>query len=101
MNHEIHVRDVLARGARVVDVREPDEFVAGHIAGAELVPLGGIERAAKTWNREQEIVVVCRSGGRSGRAAKILTDLGFTRILNMAGGMLAWNDAGLPITKGR
>lgn len=88
-----------SRTARVVDVREPEEFTGelGHIHGAELVPLGTIEAAAKRWPKDAEIVVVCRSGARSGRAAAALSALGFPRVMNMAGGMLAWNEARLPI----
>jgi rhodanese-related sulfurtransferase len=87
--------------ARLVDVREPDEFVGelGHVAGAELVPLATVGRAAASWPRDQALVVICRSGGRSGRAARELVSLGFTRVMNLQGGMLAWNAASLPIVR--
>jgi rhodanese-related sulfurtransferase len=86
---------------RVVDVREPSEWndQLGHIAGAELVPLGTVANAAQSWDREAELVLVCRSGGRSGRAAAGLAQLGFRRVMNMAGGMMAWNAAGLPVER--
>lgn len=86
---------------RLVDVREPDELVGelGHIAGAELVPLSTVEAAATAWDKEQEIVFVCRSGGRSGRAAEALTARGFRRAMNMVGGMIAWNEAKLPTAR--
>lgn len=79
--------------ARIIDVREPHEFRGdlGHIPGAELVPLGRVAAAARQWNRDDEIVVVCRSGGRSAHAASELVALGFSRVKNMAGGMLRWN----------
>lgn len=86
---------------RLIDVREPAELTSelGHVAGVENVPLGVIESASRAWNKEQEIVLVCRSGGRSGRAAAYLSSVGFKRAMNMVGGMLAWNDAKLPVTR--
>jgi rhodanese-related sulfurtransferase len=92
----------IGRDVRVVDVREPHEFddELGHSARAELVPLASVEAAAKGWRREDAIVVVCRSGGRSGRAAAALAAMGFPRVMNMVGGMLAWNEAELPIERG-
>jgi sulfur-carrier protein adenylyltransferase/sulfurtransferase len=88
------------RAVRIVDVREPHEFTGelGHIGGAELVPLASVEAlAAKSWRKDDEIVLVCRSGGRSARAAASLAALGFRRVMNMLGGMLAWNEARLPV----
>ncbi|HRG96892.1 MAG TPA: rhodanese-like domain-containing protein [Polyangiaceae bacterium] len=86
---------------RVVDVREPHEFVGelGHLAGAELVPLATVEAAAAGWDKDAELVLVCRSGARSGRAAALLTQLGFTKAMNMVGGMLAVTEAKLPVVR--
>lgn len=88
-------------GVRIVDVREPHEYSGelGHIAAAELVPLGTVESAAKAWDKDQELVLVCRSGARSGRAASMLSSVGFARVMNMTGGMLAWNEARLPVAR--
>jgi rhodanese-related sulfurtransferase len=88
---------------RVIDVREPDELTGelGHIDGIEHVPLATVPVTCAAWSRDDEIVMVCRSSGRSGRAAEILAANGFTRVHNMVGGMLAWNAAGLPIAKRR
>jgi rhodanese-related sulfurtransferase len=85
----------------VVDVREQDELQGelGHILGVELVPLATIATVAASWEKERDIVLVCRSGGRSGRAAAALASMGFRRVMNMAGGMLAWNAAGLPVAR--
>jgi len=90
-----------AGAVRIVDVREPSEFndQLGHIAGAELVPLATVAAAAQSWDRDAELVLVCRSGGRSGRAATGLVQLGFKRVMNMTGGMMAWNAAGLPVER--
>lgn len=88
-------------GFRIIDVREPDEYVGelGHIAGAELVPLATVTAKASSWNKDEPILCVCRSGGRSGNAAQALGRLGFGKAMNLVGGMLAWNAAGLPIEK--
>lgn len=86
---------------RLIDVREPSEYVGelGHAPAAELVPLATVEDAAASWDRDQEIVILCRSGARSGRAAATLASMGFRTVMNMTGGMLAWNEAGLPIER--
>ncbi len=83
--------------ARLVDVREPAEYVGplGHIEGAELVPLATVEEAAATWDRAQPLVVVCRSGGRSAKAALALEALGFKRVASLRGGMTRWSELGL------
>jgi rhodanese-related sulfurtransferase len=80
-------------GARLIDVREPHEFRGelGHIPGAELVPLATVSQASERWSKEEELVLVCRSGARSGRAAAELARLGFCRVMNMVGGMLAYS----------
>jgi rhodanese-related sulfurtransferase len=87
--------------ARMVDVREPAEYTGelGHIEGAELVPLSTVESAAAGWDRNADLVLICRSGGRSGRAAMALSQMGFSRVMNMVGGMLAWNELKLPVVR--
>lgn len=92
--------DALA-GVRLVDVREPDEYVGelGHLPGAELVPLATVPQAFTGWNPEQTVVLVCRSGGRSGQAAMFLTRQGFPRVINLVGGMMAVQQAGLPVER--
>ena len=81
-----------AAQVRIVDVREPDELHAelGHIVGVEPVPLATVVPRARGWGKEDAIVLVCRSGGRSGRAADELERAGFRRVASMAGGMLRW-----------
>lgn len=87
--------------SRVIDVREPDEFndSLGHIPGATLVPLGNLGEQASSWDHDAELVVVCRSGSRSGRASARLASMGFSRVMNMEGGMLAYNAAHLPVER--
>jgi rhodanese-related sulfurtransferase len=85
----------------VVDVREPPEFGGelGHIAGAHLVPLATIPAEARTWDPDKPLALVCRSGGRSGSAARQLVQMGFRKVVNLRGGMIAWNAAGRPIVR--
>lgn len=77
------------KGVRLVDVREPSEFDGplGHIAKSELVPLATVAHEAQAWDREAPIVLVCRSGGRSGKAVMQLLKMGFRRVVSMRGGM--------------
>lgn len=92
-------RDAIGK-ARIVDVREPFELASdGFIAGAEHVPMGAVDAKAALWNKDQEIILVCRSGNRSGRVAEMLARRGFHRVMNMVGGMLAYAAAGLPIAR--
>lgn len=90
---QLGVTDLAARldgGARLVDVREPAEYERGHVPGAELVPLGRIAEAAAGWDRTEPLLLICRSGNRSMVAARRLQELGFTSLVNVQGGMLAW-----------
>ncbi len=91
----------LPAGVRVVDVRETPELHGelGHVAGIEHVPMGAVLAQAATWDRDAELVLVCRSGGRSGQVAQALHRLGFARVMNLVGGMLEWNAAGLPVAQ--
>lgn len=88
--------------AFVLDVREPGEFSAGHIAGARNIPLGKLgERSNELEKfRDQPLVVCCAAGGRSSRACQQLKKLGFENLHNLSGGMDAWLQAGLPVKKG-
>ncbi|WP_053362228.1 rhodanese-like domain-containing protein [Bacillus sp. FJAT-27251] len=73
----------------IVDVREADEVAAGIIPGAVHIPLGLLEFRMHELDKSKEYIMVCRSGGRSGRACQLLDSHGYN-IINMAGGMLAW-----------
>ena len=87
----------------LVDVRETDEFNGelGHIPGSQLMPLRELPQLASNMEqfRSSEIVTICRAGVRSTTAAAILTALGFEHVFNLKGGMLDWNDAGLPVER--
>ena len=78
-------------GLRLIDVREPYEFEAGHIEGAELVPLGSLTRAVASWDRSEPLVMICRSGARSARATMVLGQMGFQTVHNLESGMIGWS----------
>lgn len=102
-HRDVSVADVTLppSGFRLIDVREPHEFTGelGHIAGATLVPMAGVVARSSEWSKDEPILFVCKSGGRSGNVAQALTRLGFSKAMNLVGGMLAWNAAGRPIEK--
>ena len=77
---------------RLIDVREPHEHAFAKIPGAELIPLAKLGAAVPTLDPETEIVIHCHSGGRSAWAANQLRALGFTRVLNLTGGITRWSD---------
>lgn len=88
----------------LLDVREPHEFrgpAGRHAPGAVLVPLATLPSrlAALPADREREVLVICKSGGRSARAAEFLIDRGFRRVFNVAGGTDAWAASGLPVER--
>ena len=89
------------KNAVVLDVRESSEYDAGHVLNAKLVPLGKLkERIGELEKyKNQPIVVVCRSGSRSGTACFILGKQGFSQVFNLAGGVLAWQKSSLPLEK--
>ncbi len=82
---------------QVLDVRYPNEWEAGRIDGARHVPLDQLEDRRDEIDGSRPVVTVCRSGARSAQAADRLRDEGFDAE-NLDGGMLAWADAGLPVT---
>jgi sulfur-carrier protein adenylyltransferase/sulfurtransferase len=83
----------------IIDVRERDEFVDGHIEGAEFVPRGLLDLKIESIvpDRSQEIVLYCAGGTRSALAARTLEELGYENVSSMAGGFGAWKQAGYPI----
>jgi DMSO/TMAO reductase YedYZ molybdopterin-dependent catalytic subunit/rhodanese-related sulfurtransferase len=87
---------LVAAGALLLDVREPDEWQAGHVAQAWLLPMSQVARHREDLPQDRQIVVVCRSGGRSAAVAEALRAWGLDAV-NLAGGMTAWAVAGLPL----
>lgn len=74
----------------VVDVREPEEYEAGHIPGLPLLPMSSIPAVVAEMDKEKSYIFVCRSGSRSQNVALYLKDQGFRDVKNYAGGMLEW-----------
>ena len=91
------VAELLARDeVDLIDVREPDEYEAGRITGARHIPLAQLPEEVGALDRERPIVFYCRSGSRSGMATEAFRGAGFDAH-NMAGGLLEWDAAGLPL----
>ena len=86
---------------QLVDVRTPGEYAEGHLEGAINIDYNGdnfseeIEALTKT----MAVYVYCRSGGRSARAAGVLSEKGFTEVYDLKGGILSWQEKGLPVKR--
>ncbi|MEH6908061.1 sulfurtransferase TusA family protein [Neobacillus drentensis] len=76
----------------IIDVRESAEYAFNHIPSAISIPLGELEDRINEFNKQEEIIVVCRTGNRSDLAAQKLSDNGFANVINVVPGMIGWND---------
>lgn len=85
------MRSLIDDGVRLVDVRTASEFEAGHIPGAESVPLGVLEAAAANWDPAEPIALYCATGSRSSEAAAVLRGLGFKTVYDLGGGIVQWD----------
>ena len=97
--HELQAALAASEPPLLLDVREYPEYAAGYLKGARLIPLAEIERRAGELPKDQPIVCVCRTGRRSAEASSTLARLGFTNVSQLAGGVMAWEQAGLPLEK--
>ena len=92
-NHPVNdYADVVDDATQFIDVREPYEVAEGTIPGAVNIPLGQVPGRLAELDRDRRVVLLCRSGGRSGQAAEFLTGVGFADVVNLVGGMLAYRD---------
>lgn len=89
----------LDEGAPLLDVRMPDEYEGGHVPGALLVPLPELQQRLADVPVGDPLYVICRSGMRSMNACKVLAE-GGRSVVNVAGGTLAWIEAGRPVATG-
>jgi rhodanese-related sulfurtransferase len=89
-------REQVESGAVLLDVREPVEWHTGHAAGAAWIPMGEIQARQAELPTDRPVVVICRSGNRSGTVTQALVQAGYDAS-NIAGGMQAWAAAGFPI----
>jgi len=90
-------------GVALIDVREDNEWKAGHIKGARHIPLGKLDKKLGDIKGESpdEVVQYCRSGNRSATAANILVKGGFENVSHLGGGILAWEGQNYPVSKGK
>lgn len=95
--------DVLQQADLLIDVREPDEYRAGHVVGAVNIPRGLLEfRMSSTPDyepRDKKIVIYCKTSGRAALAAAALLDMGYLSVQSIAGGIDAWQAAGKPVVQ--
>jgi rhodanese-related sulfurtransferase len=89
-----------SNGAFLLDVREQSEWDEGHVEGAVLIPLGELSTRISELPTDQDILIICRSGNRSGQARDLLREAGMMNTTSVSGGMNAWIAAGLPVVTG-
>ena len=95
-------KEMKADSVLLLDVRTPEEYAEGHIAGAMNIDVrsdGFLSTAGEELSKDYTILVYCRSGRRSMDAAGILTGLGY-KVINLRGGIIEWKEGGLPVTEG-
>ena len=88
-------------GIPLIDVRTPAEYGSIHADGAVNHPMESLELEKIPFSKEEEIHVICQSGGRSMKVCQKLEAAGFTKIVNVDGGTSAWQSAGLPLVEGK
>jgi len=87
-------------GVQVIDVREIDEYESEHIPSAKHLPLGTVPNNLDVFRSDNDVYVVCHSGGRSMRACEFLHDQGITNVVNVIGGTSGWIALGNPVATG-
>ncbi|MEI2774653.1 MAG: rhodanese-like domain-containing protein [Tetrasphaera sp.] len=97
---ERHTFGVCRSGTVILDVRTHEEFATGHLAGARNIDVGSPDftETVAALPKDGTYALYCRSGNRSGQALSAMTQLGFTRVYHLAGGISAWESAGQPVT---
>lgn len=91
--------DLLAEGARLIDVREPAEYDEARVDGGILIPLGTVPEHVDEFRGDGPVYVICRSGGRSMQACEFVAEHGIEAV-NVAGGTLAWIASGRDVASG-
>lgn len=100
---EVTVEEALrrqSRGALLVDVRQTEEWAQGHVPGARHIPLGELDRRVRELPQDAEVLLLCARGNRGARATALLQRTGFPPAASVAGGIVAWAERGLPLTRG-
>lgn len=83
--------------SQFIDVRTAEEYAGGHAARSENIPLDTLAANLVRLSKSEPVYIICQTGNRSKKAAAILKDAGFTNVVNVTGGTVAWQEAGLPI----
>jgi rhodanese-related sulfurtransferase len=94
------LEQLIAAGSMVIDVREADEFVAGHVPTAISIPLSTVQNRIDEFRHEGTVYVICQSGGRSMRACQYLADFDIDNLVNIAGGTAGWIALGKEVIAG-
>lgn len=97
----VEASQLVEQGAMLIDVREPNEWQSFHAPNATLIPLGELSSHVSSLPKDRPIVVVCHSGNRSRQAQNTLLKAGFTDVINLSGGMVSWQQSGLPTVSGQ
>ena len=90
-NEDLEKKIAATENIVIIDVRESAEYAFNHIPSAISIPLGELEDRINEFNKQEEIIVVCRTGNRSDLAAQKLSDNGFANVINVVPGMIGWN----------
>lgn len=96
---ELH--DLMQAGSdkvRVIDVRQPQEIMAGTLPGAEAMPMSMVPMRINELKRDEKLVVMCRSGARSAQVCMFLQQQGFDNVHNLRGGIMGWASIGAPMS---
>jgi rhodanese-related sulfurtransferase len=88
------------QGALLIDVREPDEWKAGHAAGARHIPLSQLDKHLAGLPKDRELLFICQTGMRSARAVARAREAGLDKVHNVKGGLSTWQRARLPVERG-
>ncbi|MCB0974618.1 MAG: rhodanese-like domain-containing protein [Actinobacteria bacterium] len=90
-NHPVNdYKTAKGKNGQIIDVRTPDEVRSGMLPGAKNIPVGELGSRLGEIDKERPVLVVCRSGARSSRAAKMLSKAGYPDVINLSGGMMAY-----------
>ncbi|WDL98772.1 rhodanese-like domain-containing protein [Alicyclobacillus sp. ALC3] len=89
--NDVQQRMTTGQPLQIIDVRQPGEYMSGHIAGSKLIPLGELPGRLTEIDPNIEAVIVCHSGGRSSQACDFLLRNGYEQIRNLRGGMMFWD----------
>jgi adenylyltransferase/sulfurtransferase len=93
-------RQLLDTGAQLIDVREPWEWAIAHIPGATLIPVGDVPSRTSEIDPNRMVIVQCATGVRSARIVEVLQRAGYTRVANLAGGIVDWANRQYPTESG-